>query len=298
MLPYSETPIVQLHHPIFEAAAVTVFVKREDLNHPTVSGNKWWKLKYNLEEAAALGKPILTFGGAYSNHIYATAAAAKSYGIGSFGVIRGERIEPLNSILSFAESQGMQLHFITREKYKMKEEAESLKDLQSLFGEFYLIPEGGTNSLAVRACAEFAKTYVSELMFDELYLPVGTGGTIAGIICGLEGKRKVKGVSVLKDGTFLKEEIAKLVRNFSSKDYGNWNVLTSYHHGGYAKRTKELERFIVTMYEGHGLPLDFVYTGKLMWAVVEEVRNGNITQGSKILVLHTGGLQASNLLRK
>jgi 1-aminocyclopropane-1-carboxylate deaminase/D-cysteine desulfhydrase-like pyridoxal-dependent ACC family enzyme len=270
---------------------VQLLVKREDLNHPLVSGNKWWKLIYSLEEAKNLKLPVLTFGGAYSNHIFATAAATNELGLQSIGIIRGEKTLVLNPTLAFAEAQGMQLHYISRDDYRKKENPEFIDSLHQRFGEFYLIAEGGTNLLAVKGCAEFAVDELSELNFDHLFLPVGTGGTMAGLICGFEGKKKITGVSVLKGGEFLNEEIEKLIKNYSGSSYGNWSLLTSYHQGGYAKVTNTLLDFVSAMKERHNLPLDTVYMGKLMLAVMHEIEGGRFQKGSTVLALHTGGLQ-------
>lgn len=293
MLTYESTPLQFLPHSSFEAAGIEVNVKREDLNHSLVSGNKWWKLRDNLKVATTSRLPILTFGGAYSNHIFATAAAAHELGLKSVGVIRGERIEPLNETLRFAEAKGMHLHFVSRKMYMEKTEGAFIMQLKKQFGDFYLIPEGGTNKLAIEACDDFARTHLSSLEFDQIFLPVGTGGTIAGIINGLKGKSTITGISVLRNGAFLISDVKMLLRNNGFNDYGNWEILTSYDHGGYAKATDELKRFIVEMYQRYSLPLDFVYTGKLLWAVIEEAKKGNLRRGSKIVVLHTGGLQNS-----
>jgi 1-aminocyclopropane-1-carboxylate deaminase len=291
MLSYSETPLQEIKHAAFEKAGIQLVVKREDLNHAYVSGNKWWKLKYNLQEAERTGLSLLTFGGAYSNHIFATAAAAKELGIQSVGVIRGERTESLNQTLTFAESQGMQLHFISREHYRKKADSNFIQSLKQKFGNFFLIPEGGTNSLAIKGCEEFAVSKLSSMDFDSIMLPVGTGGTIAGLICGLP-KKDIIGVSVLKNGEFLAEDVMNLLKTYSGNVYGNWSILTSYDHGGYAKATKELLDLLPAMRMQHSLPLDSVYTGKLMWAALKEAERGRFSRGSTVLALHTGGLQA------
>ncbi|HEY0651817.1 MAG TPA: pyridoxal-phosphate dependent enzyme [Chryseosolibacter sp.] len=291
MLTYLETPVQEIQHNALDKAGVRLLVKREDLNHPLVSGNKWWKLKYNLEAAVRCNQPILTFGGAYSNHIFATAAAAKELALQSVGIIRGERVEPLNHTLAFAEKQGMTLHFVTRESYRTKTEHAFLRTLTNKFGNYFLIPEGGTNSLALRGCEEFANQKLNPIDFDVLMLPIGTGGTIAGIVCGLNEKKEVLGVSVLKNGNFLHTEINILLQKYSRKVYGNWSVLTSYDHGGYAKVTQELLDLVSAMKMKHNLPLDTVYTGKLMWAVLKEADRGRFSRGSTVLALHTGGLQ-------
>jgi 1-aminocyclopropane-1-carboxylate deaminase len=290
-LPYFETPLQTILDVELEEAGVRLLVKREDRNHPTVSGNKWWKLKYNLKESLQQKhETILTFGGAYSNHIFATAAAAGLLGLQSIGIIRGEETLPLNKTLSFAKSQGMRLQYISRDDYRKKDSHSFLEQLRELFGNFYHIPEGGTNDLAVKGCFELG-SMLKEIEFDYLAMPVGTGGTMAGVIAGLEGKGEVLGIGVLKGGEFLQREICDLLQKNSMKDYGNWQLLTSYHHGGYAKVSEPLLAVIDYMNDRHNLPLEPVYTGKLLWAVMDMVKKGWFRRGATILALHTGGLQ-------
>jgi 1-aminocyclopropane-1-carboxylate deaminase len=294
MLPYTSTPVTEIKSKLTELADVRLLIKREDLNHPIVSGNKWWKLKYNLEEAKKKNAPaILTFGGAFSNHIFATAGAAHALGIRSIGVIRGEETLPLNKTLSFAKDYGMELLYVSRELYRKKTEPSFLQRLQDRFGDFYSIPEGGTNELALRGCREFAFDHLSKIEFDYLCLPVGTGGTLAGIILGLPPDKNVFGVSVLKDGSFLKEDIKRMLSPFGRQLMPTWKMLTTYDHGGYAKTTPELLRFMEDVMRDHDLPLDHVYTGKLLFAIFEEVKKGAFKKGSTILALHTGGLQGT-----
>jgi 1-aminocyclopropane-1-carboxylate deaminase len=294
LLQYTPTPIQEIHHKLLEQAGVKLLVKREDLNHPYISGNKWWKLKYNLHEARQQNlKTLLTFGGAYSNHIYATAAAAKELNFESVGVIRGEETLPLNTTLTFAKHCGMKLHYIDRTSYRKKDDKDFLDALRQEFGEFFLIPEGGTNSLAVCGCSEFAQTHIKPFEADYVCLAVGTGGTMAGIVEGLHGEKEIIGFPVLKGGEFLQGEIENLINNFSGRSFTNWKLDTSYHHGGYAKTTKALMSFIDEMKIEHDLPLDHVYTGKLMWAVMDYVEKGKFQNGATILVLHSGGLQGT-----
>ncbi len=285
-LTYSQTPILELRDSLLADAGVRLFVKCEYLNHSLISGNKWWKLKYNLVEAAKLGhKKLLTFGGAYSNHIYATAAAAYDLGFESVGVIRGEETLPLNSTLAFAKEKGMQLHYVTREDYRKKTEPDFKEKLTDSFGDFYLIPEGGTNELAVKGCEEFGKQLNQEVDFDYLFLPVGTGGTIAGLARGLDDSKKIIGVPVLKGAQFLENEI----RVYTQKE--NWQLMYEYHFGGYAKSTKELTDFMEQFERAHNIPLDSIYTTKMMFGVFDLVKQGFFERGSAVLVLHTGGLQ-------
>lgn len=263
-------------------------IKREDQNHPFVSGNKWWKLKYNLEEAAINGQtPLLTFGGAYSNHIYASAAAAHELGLKSIGIIRGEETLSLNPTLAFAKAKGMQLQYVSREEYRNKTESSFIEQLHNQFGDFYLIPEGGTNELAVRGCAEFANQLSSEVDFDYLCLPVGTGGTIAGIIEGLDESKKIIGFPVLKGATFLEDEIMR----YTTKN--NWQLVYDYHFGGYAKITHELTEFMDQVEKQFNIPLDPIYTAKMMFGGMDLIKKKFFAPGSTILAIHTGGLQGN-----
>ncbi|MFM9837063.1 MAG: 1-aminocyclopropane-1-carboxylate deaminase/D-cysteine desulfhydrase [Cyclobacteriaceae bacterium] len=285
-LQYNSTPITELVLPRnkFE---LRLFIKREDLNHPFVSGNKWWKLKYNLEEAVRLGHDtLLTFGGAYSNHIFATAAAGRELRLKTIGIIRGEETLPLNHTLAFAESCGMKLHYISREAYRKKTEAKFIHELHSQFGNFYLIPQGGTNELAVKGCQEWAQQ-LNEIDFDYLCLPVGTGGTMAGLIEGLDPSKKIIGFSSLKGGEFLVDEIKKMI----SPEKYNWIINTDYHFGGYGKVTPELKGFVEKMRIQHQLPVDVVYTGKMAFGILDLISKNYFKSGSTILLLHTGGMQ-------
>lgn len=292
MLTYKKTPFLELKNEELRKFDIRLLVKREDLNHPFVSGNKWWKLKYNLDEARRLGKTrLLTFGGTYSNHIFATAAAAKESGLTSIGIIRGEQVS--NDTLEFASGCGMELHHISREDYRLKNDPAFVEMLKEKFGDFFFIPEGGTNSFAIDGVEEFGKEIVRSVAFDILFLPVGTGGTMAGMIAGFNGEKQIVGVSVLKNGDFLSDEVKKLLEMNSRKNFNNWSLLPSYHHGGYAKTSPALLSMIDQFNSEYDLPLDKVYTSKMMWAVLEEVRKGKFKKGSVILALHTGGLQGN-----
>lgn len=292
-LNYSETPVVEINHPLLDRRGIQLLVKREDLNHELVSGNKWWKLKYNIIEARRQEKnTLLTFGGAYSNHIYATAATAALLGFASIGIIRGERTPPVNFTLEFAIRQNMTLHYLSREAYRRKSEAEFIASLHRQLGDFYLIPEGGTNALAVQGTAEFGRQLLNT-QFDYALLAVGTGGTIAGLINGFEGQRHIIGVPVLKGGAYLVDEIKMLGQKASGHDNNNWNLWTEYHHGGYAKTTPQLLSFIKEMQHTFEIPLDHVYTGKLFYAIFREIENDVFPRGTTLLAIHTGGLQGA-----
>jgi 1-aminocyclopropane-1-carboxylate deaminase len=264
---------------------VEIIVSLECDNHPLVSGNKWWKLKYNLDAALASGLPVLTFGGAFSNHIFATSAACHALGLQSIGIIRGERVN--NPTLSFASQNGMKLEFISREMYKQKAAPGFIETLRERFGDFFLIPEGGTNELAVRGCREWGETLLREIEFDKLCIAVGTGGTIAGLISAMSIEKSVIGFSSLKGGSFQEAD----VRRWLPQTTCDWHIETSYHFGGYAKTDSKLSEFIDSVRREQGIMLDHVYTAKMMYGVLDLVRQGFIREGSKVLTIHTGGLQ-------
>lgn len=263
-----------------------LFVKPDYLIHPTISGNKYRKLKYNLLEAQKLGKTsLLTFGGAYSNHIAAVAAAGKEFGFSTIGIIRGEelldKIES-NPTLKFARSCGMTFKFVSREAFREKTSVSFVQSLEQEFGDFYLIPEGGTNALAVKGCEEILND--ADFEFDYVCCSVGTGGTISGLINSSQPHQKILGFPALK-GDFLREEIAK----FASQS--NWELVNTYHFGGYAKINPELISFINAFKTKYGVPLDPIYTGKMLFGIFDMMKNGYFPKGSKILAIHTGGLQ-------
>jgi 1-aminocyclopropane-1-carboxylate deaminase len=285
-IPYQDPPIQELDLQYLTDHQVKILVRREDRNHPQVSGNKWWKLKYNLQEALSKNQnTVLTFGGAFSNHIYATAAACGALGLKCVGVIRGEEVLPLNSTLAFARKCGMELYFISRSDYKKKNDPDFLSPLQKKFGTCFIIPEGGTNELAVKGCVELGERLLQH-EFNYLCVPVGTGGTMAGIIQAFNGKRKIIGIPVLKNGGFLAGEIQK----FLPRHFKNWELKLDYHQGGYATTNTELESFMREL-ALHNIPTEHVYTGKLFWAVVDLVKKGFFEKGLTVMVLHTGGLR-------
>ena len=275
---------------ITEVNGVIIYMKREDLLHPEVSGNKFRKLKYNIAEATSQkGQILLTFGGAYSNHISATAAAGKLAGFKTIGVIRGEELgEDLektlqeNSTLRFAHSCGMELHFISRSAYRNKTSEAFLEELRKQFGDFYLVPEGGTNELAVKGCEEILTPEDSQ--FDVICCAIGTGGTISGIINSSEDHQQILGFPALK-GDFLRAEIER----FSKKK--NWGIIPDYHFGGYAKVDEKLIEFINNFRSKYGIQLDPVYTGKLMYGIFDLAGKGYFLKNTRILAIHTGGLQ-------
>lgn len=265
---------------------IKLIIKREDLLHPHISGNKFRKLKYNVIEAQKQkADKLLTFGGAYSNHIAATAAAGKEYGIATLGVIRGEEIVnkiDANPTLSFARDCGMQFKFISRETYRNKSTPEYIEELYKEFGMFYLLPEGGTNELAVKGCEEILTE--EDKAFTYITCAIGTGGTIAGLINTALPHQKVLGFPALKHAG-LSADIAK----FAKQD--NWELIEDYHFGGYGKINENLVNFINKFFDETNVPLDPVYTGKMVFGVMDMVNKGYFPENSNILVIHTGGLQ-------
>jgi 1-aminocyclopropane-1-carboxylate deaminase len=265
---------------------ISVTIKREDLIHPFVSGNKFRKLKYNLLQAKAENQhTLLTFGGAFSNHIAAVAFAGNQQGFKTIGIIRGDELNGKieeNPTLKFAQENGMQFEFVSREAYRLKSEKAFQDQLKKKFGDFYLVPEGGTNELAVRGCEEILTT--QDALFNYVCCAVGTGGTIAGLINSALPHQKILGFPALK-GDFLTDEI----RIFAQKD--NWNLISDYHFGGYGKVNVELIEFINTFLEESKIPLDPIYTGKMVYGVLDLIRKNYFPPHSKILLIHTGGLQ-------
>ncbi|MEV6285731.1 pyridoxal-phosphate dependent enzyme [Kribbella sp. NPDC051770] len=281
------SPEAELGGGIRAATGVRVLLKRDDLIHPELPGNKWRKLKYNLEAARAGGfGTLLTFGGAYSNHIRATAAAGYYGGFRTIGVIRGEAHDPLNPSLAYAVSRGMELTYLDRATYREKATDEVVDALRREFGEFYLLPEGGSNAEAVRGCAELPAEIGDG--FDVIMCAVGTGGTLAGIASGLgEGQRAI-GVPVLKGAQFLEGEVAELQRQAFGAATSNWTMDYEHHFGGYAKRTAELDEFVVDFEERHGLRLDWMYVAKMMMALFDAVERGEFARGSTVVAVISG----------
>lgn len=264
---------------------VTLSIRREDLLHPVISGNKYRKLKYNLLQAKAENKTtLLTFGGAFSNHIAAVAAASQEYGFTTVGIIRGEELASMrrNSTLEFAYGCGMQLKYVTREWYRNKETNAFVELLEQEFGAFYLLPEGGTNALAVKGCEEILNE--RDAVFNYICCSAGTGGTAAGISRSATPEQKVLAFAALK-GDFLTEAIS----SFMPKS--NFEVVTGYEFGGYGKISADLIEFVNAFKKKYNIALDPIYTGKMLFGVMDRIKAGYFPKGSNILAIHTGGQQ-------
>lgn len=286
------TPTVQLHHSRLGQKKIQLWVKRDDLTHPELQGNKWRKLKYNIAKAQqAQKKYLLTFGGAYSNHLFATAAAGKLFNLKSIGIVRGEKIIPLNSTLSFAEECGMELHFVDRKTYSLKEKL--LPNLDIPLKKCYVLPEGGTNELAIKGCEELGLEILDQLDFTPNFIctSCGTGGTITGLIHSKKHDTHVLGFSALK-GDFMKKEVDNLLTKFyPNENHDNYSIQTNYHFGGYAKHSPALLDFINTFKNEYQIQLDPIYTGKMFYGIFDLIEKDFFPNGSKIIAIHTGGLQ-------
>ena len=266
---------------------ITLTIKREDKNHPFVSGNKLRKLKYNIAEAIKQGRnTLLTFGGAYSNHIAATAAAGQIMGLRTIGVIRGDELESkisVNPTLKFAKNCGMQFLFVTRQMYREKHTPEFLESLRNRYGsDIYIAPEGGTNALAVKGCEEILTE--EDKAFDVICTAVGTGGTISGLINASAPHQQVIGFPALK-GEFLTE----VIKQYTTRT--NWHLVHDYNFGGYAKVNDELINFLNDFNKTTKILLDPIYVGKMIFAIFALVKKGYFAPNTKILAIHTGGLQ-------
>ncbi|MBZ0181239.1 MAG: 1-aminocyclopropane-1-carboxylate deaminase/D-cysteine desulfhydrase [Melioribacteraceae bacterium] len=288
----NEVDLEEVKFPEISTADFEVYVLRIDKLHNEISGNKWFKLKYNLLEAEKLNhKTLLTFGGAYSNHIYAVASAGKEFGFDTIGIIRGEEYFPLNPTLQFAVDCGMKLFYLNRAEYKNRNDKAFQEKLKIKFDNPYMIPEGGTNQLALMGTEEIVNHIKTN--FDYICTACGTGGTIAGIISSLKGEKKILGFPALKGGEFLENDIRELVTERSSQSYNNWKLITEYHFGGYAKIDISLINFINEFESINNFKLDYIYTSKMFYGIKELLKREYFSKGIKIVLLHTGGIQGN-----
>ncbi|GJD22077.1 probable 1-aminocyclopropane-1-carboxylate deaminase [Rivularia sp. IAM M-261] len=290
MVTFASPPIQKIDSKVALTQDVELYVLRLDLVHPLISGNKWYKLKYNLEAAKRENiDTILTFGGAYSNHIYATAAAGKLFGLKTIGVIRGEETLPLNPTLEFAISQGMQLIYIDRQTYRQRHSETLHQELFARFGKVFIVSEGGCNLDGVQGCREIISP---DIEFDIACIACGTGTTLAGVALSLNDKQRVIGFPVLKGGDFLKSDIEGLLGQYQETKNVSWELVCNYHFGGYAKVNDELLRFAREFEQEHNIPLDYVYTAKMFYGVMDLVKQGYFDR-CRVLLIHTGGLQGN-----
>lgn len=299
------TPMTQLRSALFDEHKVTVFIKRDDLNHPLIQGNKWHKLKLNLQYAQQQNiDTLITFGGAYSNHIAATAYAAKGAGLKSVGYIRGAELaglpETWSKTLLTAAENGMELRFLTRQAYRDKASKAFTDALHAEFSNGYILPEGGSNDLAIDGFSSLMNDLEQQQPnWTHLYTAVGTGGTLAGLIkhARYKKQRTIQGVAVLKQADYLLPQInrwsSKGLKTLGTEHIKqvNWQLLLNYHGGGYAKLSNELKVFKSDIEAQFHIPLDPIYTVKMVYAFYQELKRGQIKPGATVILLHTGGLQ-------
>ena len=297
----SLSPVQEVMDAVLEQHGIRVLLKRDDLIHPVISGNKWRKLRHNLREAAMHDHhTVLTFGGAFSNHIAATAHACRNAGLDSIGIIRGNELkeEDLNSTLREAKLMGMKLHFVSREAYRRKTDADFLEELKTQHGRFYTVPEGGANGLGVKGCAELLPEVDEH--YDVVCCAAGTGTTLAGLRVSLPEGKYLLGFPALKGGDFLLDEVARLTEESRLRitaPQAAFSLVTDYHFGGYAKMTPELMQFIEGFQERTGIPIDPIYTGKMMFGIYDLIQKGRFATSTTILAIHTGGRQGWDGMR-
>lgn len=281
--------INQIENELLLKRKLSLSVLRLDKTDPHISGNKLFKLYYFLKQAISQGKKIITFGGAYSNHLAATANACKFFGIHCIGIVRGEEQKNLSNTLLFCKTQGMQLEFISRENYQNKEKEDFKIEPQDKFGDYVLIPEGGYSKQGVEGAALIPGFYKGK-NFTHICCPVGTATTLAGLITSSWSDQQIIGFSVLKGLSDFEERIQFLIGTSPDKKYF---LIPDYHFGGYAKNTVRLLSFMNKFYTESSIPTDFVYTGKMMFGVFDLIKKNYFPAGSNVLCIHTGGLQGN-----
>ncbi|ARN75949.1 1-aminocyclopropane-1-carboxylate deaminase/D-cysteine desulfhydrase [Oceanicoccus sagamiensis] len=292
---HSFSPIQYIDDPALAASGVELNILRLDRFFPPISGNKYFKLKHNVDYARRHGyQRLLSFGGAYSNHIHALALAGRHYGFGTIGLIRGEQSMEanLNPTLQDAVDAGMDLHFLDRSQYRNKHDKDFVARLQAEFSDAFIIPEGGSNLLGVKGCMEIVGHIQHHLddNYDLVIVPCGTAATLAGIAAALPDNKQVVGVAVLKNAQFLNDEVTAYLQQLGvAKD--NWQILLDYHGGGYAKLNQSLAHFIQQFEQANTLQIEPVYTGKMFYGLYDQLIHSAQFKGKRIVAVHTGGLQ-------
>ena len=298
------SPLQTIDHPLFDLHKLTVMIKRDDLIHPIISGNKWRKLKYNIDQAKVQGKKgLISFGGAYSNHIHALAFACYQQRLPCIGIIRGESHYANNFTLRWAQHWQMKLTYVDRNTYRRRADSDYLALLQAQYPEYLIIPEGGSNSLAIPGVSEIIDELNQQTVFETLLTPVGSGGTLAGLISADNNQHQLLGVAVLKQGKetdgdkvdikpndYLTNQVSTLLPKAAQK-FDNWQVLPDFHRGGYAKFSVEDSQRIIAFNQETGINFEPVYSGKMLLALVDLIKQGYFAQHHRIVLLHTGGLQ-------
>lgn len=307
-------PVIARIDPLPNYHDVELGVLRLDALDPVISGNKWFKLKHNLLKAREEQYTrLLSFGGYYSNHLHALAAAGQRFGFSTVGIVRGEAPTHYNPTLLDLQRFGMQLRFISRSDYRKKNQTEFLAALLAEWDPCYLIPEGGRNALGVLGCEEIAAAIYQQNNYrpDFIVLSCGTGTTLAGVIRGVAGRSHVIGIAALKGATFLEQDVLDLIgetagfessrqqsHSFEETGHHRWHIEYDYAFGGFAKIDAVLLEFMTGFEQETSIRLDPVYTGKMLFAVYDLIKRVVIPAGAKVLLIHTGGLQGLRGLRK
>jgi 1-aminocyclopropane-1-carboxylate deaminase len=281
--------IEPIQHPVLDEHGIQLHIKRDDLLHPIISGNKWRKLKYTLLYALNHGhEHLISMGGAYSNHLHALACIGHKLNIKTTGLIRGEQPAQENKTLSDLRQWGMTLEFVSRSAFRELRKNRAHNDkLEKQYNGFW-IPEGGANEYASNGIAEIVKEI--DIEFDTLALACGTGTTLAGLAKTLPEKKRVLGFSSLKGRGFLEKDVKKLIKN---NLLTNWSINFDYHFGGFAKTNDELLSFIEEFQTLNNIPLEPIYNGKMLFGLIDMIKKDYFKKGLKIIALHTGGLQGN-----
>lgn len=280
-----------LNHPLFVKHNISVAIKRDDKIDNIISGNKWRKLKYNLRHAKSVAaKGVITFGGCFSNHIHATAFACKQQQLPVIGIIRGEESNQTNYTLACAKHWGMQLNFVDRKTYRLREDKDYLAQLQKQYPDHIIVPEGGSNALALTGVAEVIDELNQQTEFDTLITPVGSGGTLAGLILGDKAQHSLIGIAVLKQQDYLESQVENLLPD-EAKKFNNWSIMNQYHCGGYAKFSPQDAEKVREFSQVTGIDFEPVYSGKMILALLDLIESDYFPAQHRIVLLHTGGLQ-------
>ncbi|MHB8261393.1 MAG: 1-aminocyclopropane-1-carboxylate deaminase/D-cysteine desulfhydrase [Bacteroidia bacterium] len=288
-------PFQKIENELTSFHKINLYLLRLDTIDLYTGGNKFFKLKYNLEEAKRQGfKKILTFGGAWSNHLAAAATLNNNY-FSIIAVVRGEEPKTYSDTLNYCKGKGVELHFVSRTEYRKKTSHVFIEELKGKFGEFYLLPEGGSNAFAVKGCREIID-YVP-IEFDYICTPVGSGGTLAGITTGLKTHQQALGFNALKGAEYLGYEVSKLLANSQALN-SKFKIINDYHFGGYAKTTPELLTFKKNFETKFTIPLDYVYTAKMVYGIFDLIQKSYFKEDSTIVAIHTGGLQGNKGFEK
>ncbi|MEQ1739604.1 MAG: pyridoxal-phosphate dependent enzyme [Methyloglobulus sp.] len=283
---FEKSVLTKIDDPFLNAHQVNLWIKRDDLLHPIISGNKWRKLKYNLDHALSLGiDTLISMGGTYSNHLHALAYSGKMLGLKTIGIIRGERTSSLTPTLQDMENWGMELRFISRSAYREYRNYKQHDDLPGIKPNQYWLPEGGANKLALKGIAELVDEI--DIPYDALCVACGTGATLAGLINTLPKQQSVLGFAALKSASFLASDVQSLLFG----EFNNWEIFLDYHFGGFAKLKPELALFMNQFEQKTSIPLEPVYTGKMLYGIYDLIAKGYFKPEEHIIALHTGGLQ-------